>query len=149
MRTEMASPQGNAREATIPCHSRQHTQTVGELSTGASMGEPDQFPDGNLEGSGTASMEDPRIIEINDGVHNVRGVDCIWHNMYADSTFTTFRWIPGDVDIDTMIVRVARHVKQGIYSIISLNASKHSLTVVCVCEKNWEDLPRGWYCDDL
>ncbi|KAK5991542.1 hypothetical protein PT974_09826 [Cladobotryum mycophilum] len=98
---------------------------------------PDNGPKG--------SNESQPIIEIYDCVHDIRGVDCIWHNMYADSTFKTFRWTPGSVDIDTMIIKVARHVEQGLYSIISLNASKHSLTVFCVCEKNWEDLPEGWH----
>lgn len=98
-----------------------------------------------LGGDHLESKSQP-VIDIYDGVHTIRGVDCIWHNMYAESTFTTFRWIPTDEDIDSMLIKVARNVEQGLYSIISLSASKHSLTVVCACEKNWEDLPTGWYC---
>ncbi|KAK4071444.1 uncharacterized protein Triagg1_6105 [Trichoderma aggressivum f. europaeum] len=86
------------------------------------------------------------FISIEDGVHTIHGVDCIWHNMYSESTFTSFRWIPAHENIDSMLLKVARNVEQGLYSIISLSASKHSLTVVCACEKNWEDLPVGWYC---
>lgn len=86
------------------------------------------------------------FISIEDGVHTIHGVDCIWHNMYAESTFTTFRWISPYDDIDAMLIKVARNVEQGLYSIISMSASKHSLTVVCACEKNWKDLPVGWYC---
>ncbi|KAL5085015.1 hypothetical protein Trisim1_011019 [Trichoderma cf. simile WF8] len=86
------------------------------------------------------------FISIEDGVHTIHGVDCIWHNMYCESTFTTFRWIPAHETIDSMLIKVARNVEQGLYSIISMSASKHSLTVVCACEKNWEDLPVGWYC---
>ncbi|KKO99894.1 AGC/AKT protein kinase [Trichoderma harzianum] len=81
------------------------------------------------------------FISIEDGVHSIHGVDCIWHNMYAESTFTTFRWIPAHETIDSMLIKVARNVEEGLYSIISMSASKHSLTVLCVCEKNWEDLP--------
>lgn len=98
-----------------------------------------------LDGDHPESKSQP-VIDIEDGVHTIRGVDCIWHNMYAESTFTTFRWIPAHEDIDSMLIKVARNVEQGLYSIISLSASKHSLTVVCACEKNWEDLPEGWFC---
>ncbi|KAL7913889.1 hypothetical protein GGI35DRAFT_438883 [Trichoderma velutinum] len=97
-------------------------------------------------GGDHSEIKSQPVIDIEDGVHIIRGVDCIWHNMYAESTFTTFRWIPAYEDIDSMLIKVARNVEQGLYSIISLSASKHSLTVVCACEKNWEDLPEGWFC---
>lgn len=123
--------------------------TPGSESHGSERGSNQRL--GSVQTTGQASTDPPAspplpIVEIYDGVHDVRGVDCIWHNMNANSTFTTFRWIPGDVDIDTMLVRVARHVQQGLYSIVSLNASKHALTVVCICERDREEFPDGWHC---
>ncbi|KAL7959632.1 hypothetical protein V8C34DRAFT_322723 [Trichoderma compactum] len=64
------------------------------------------------------------FISIEDGVYTIHGVNCIWHNMYSESTFTTFRWIPAHEDIDSTLIKVARNVEQGLYSIISLSASR-------------------------
>ena len=44
-----------------------------------------------------------------------------------------------DASIDQWVVMVGELVKQGLYSIVSLNASKHNLTVVCACEKTVEE----------
>ncbi|KAJ4856069.1 hypothetical protein T069G_09437 [Trichoderma breve] len=111
------------------------------------LDKPESSPEQAVAVSGDhpKSKSEP-FISIEDGVHTIHGVDCIWHNMYAESTFTTFRWISPYDGIDAMLIKVARNVEQGLYSIISMSASKHSLTVVCACEKNWEDLPVGWYC---
>lgn len=66
----------------------------------------------------------------------IYGVDVIWHNVYAgdDSDWSTMRKAY-ESEIDQMIQMVGKHVAQGLYSIISLNATKHSLTVNCACEK--------------
>ncbi|RFU80035.1 hypothetical protein TARUN_2153 [Trichoderma arundinaceum] len=112
-----------------------------------SSGQEPSLEQVSIVGGGDEESGSQPFIDIYDGVHKIRGVDCIWHNMYAESTFTTFRWIPAHEDVDSMLIKVARNVEQGLYSIISLSASKHSLTVVCACEKNWEDLPQGWYCN--
>lgn len=60
----------------------------------------------------------------------------IWHNIYLGdaSDWTTFRK-QYDSDINQLIQMVGQHLAQGLYSIVSLNATKHSLTVVCACEK--------------
>jgi hypothetical protein len=84
----------------------------------------------------TVSIADPNV--------NVTGNDCIWHNMYADSDFRTLRkWF--ECDADEMLLKIAGHVRDGLYSLISLNASKHSFVVVCACSKNLEGLPEGWF----
>ncbi len=70
------------------------------------------------------------------------GMDCIWHNMNAGSGFITFRkWFT--MDVNEMLVKVAGHVEMGLYQIISVNASKHSLVVVCVSDKKIEEFPEG------
>lgn len=60
--------------------------------------------------------------------------------MYIESSdFITFRK-QYDCDINAMISMVARHVEQGLYFIISMNATPHMLTVICGCEKTQADL---------
>lgn len=70
-------------------------------------------------------------------------MDFIIHNMYADPTdaaFVTFRkWFSDDAD--AMLARVASHVQQKLYSVISLQLSKHSCVVVCASEKALEEFP--------
>ena len=87
-----------------------------------------------------------RLSELTDSIRFKVGIDCIWHNMFADSTFTTFRYQPAHLSVDDMIVKIGGHVQGGLYTIVSLSASKHQLTVVCVCERDWNTLPDGWFC---
>jgi hypothetical protein len=85
-----------------------------------------------------------RKVDISDPDIDVVGVDCIWHNMDVTNpnAFVTFRkWITEDVD--ALVQRVAGHVQQGLYSLISMQVSKHSLVVICVCSKAIEDFPEG------
>ena len=84
-------------------------------------------------------------VDISDDSVEVIGMDFIIHNMYADpndKAFVTFRKWFGD-DADAMLKRVASHVEQNLYSIISLQLSKHSCVVVCSSEKALEDFPDG------
>ena len=70
-------------------------------------------------------------------------MDFIIHNMYSDpnnKAFVTFRkWFSDDAD--AMLKRVASHVEQRLYSIISLQLSKHSCVVICVSDKMLDDFP--------
>lgn len=75
----------------------------------------------------------------------VKGIDCIFHNIYAPSDFTTFRKWYDSCDADTLLMFIAEHVRQGLYSIIALSATKHMFVVTVACEKNFEDLPDGWF----
>ena len=79
-------------------------------------------------------------VSIADPAVRVTGMDFIIHNMYADAGFVTFRkWFEDDAD--AMLARVASHVEKGLYSIISLQLSKHSCVVICASEKEVEDFP--------
>ena len=82
-------------------------------------------------------------VDITDPSVDAYGMDCIWHNMYAESTgFTTFRkWFR--LDVNEMLMRVAKHVEMGVYQIISVNASTHSLVVVCISDKTIHEFPEG------
>lgn len=51
-------------------------------------------------------------------------------NMLAASDFRTAR-INFPVSSDKIVVEVAKHIKDGAYSIVSVNASVYSLIIVC------------------
>jgi len=44
-----------------------------------------------------------------------------------------------------MILKVARHVAQGVYTVISMNATPHMLTVICACESMQADFPEDMW----
>jgi hypothetical protein len=82
------------------------------------------------------------VINIGDPSIQVIGMDCIWHNMdttNADAFVTTRKWINDDVD--AIVLRVARHLQMGLYTLVSLQVSKHSLVVMCNSRKALEELP--------
>lgn len=85
----------------------------------------------------------PFQIDISDPSVRVVGIDAIWHNMDAsDGAFITFRkWFQDD--LDTMVARVNGHVQQGLYSLIAITASKHSVVVICASKLALEDFPDG------
>ena len=80
--------------------------------------------------------------------YSVYGVDAIWHNQHKgpNSDFGIMRGV-FECDINALILMVAKHVEQGHYSIISMNATLHMLVVVCIVEKNWADLPETMFED--
>jgi hypothetical protein len=80
--------------------------------------------------------------------YEIFGVDAIWCNQYAgpQSDFIGMRK-QYDCDINAMILLVAKHVSQGVYYVISMNATPHSLTVVCACEKMRSDMPPDTFDD--
>lgn len=77
-----------------------------------------------------------------DESYEVIGVDAIWYNQYAgpESDFIAFRK-QYYCDINSMVLKVAEHIRNGVYTVISMNATLHMLTVICVCEKNQSDFP--------
>ncbi|KAK3048343.1 hypothetical protein LTR09_010336 [Extremus antarcticus] len=86
----------------------------------------------------------PLQVDISDPSVRVTGIDAIWHNIDATSAdaFTTFRkWFQDD--LDTMVARVNGHVQQGLYSQIAINASKHSIVVICASKLALKDFPDG------
>lgn len=60
----------------------------------------------------------------------------------SDHAFVTFRkWF--SLDLDAMMLRVTEHVQAGYYSLIAVNASKHSLVVICGSDLAIVDFPDG------
>ena len=107
-------------------------------------------PSPNSTTSFSATTQKPRYhVQSIDDSYTIYGVDAIWHNMYCgnDSDFITFRK-PYDCTIDQMLLLVARQVEVGLYSIISMSASVHQMTVVCACEKMQNELFRSGTWDD-
>lgn len=79
-------------------------------------------------------------VDISDPDIITSGMDGIWHNLTEDQAWVTFRkWLQDSPD--EMMNRVARHVGQGLYSIVSLSLSKHSVAVVCVSSKPLGEWP--------
>lgn len=80
------------------------------------------------------------------GSYEVVGVDAIWHNQYAgpEPDFIAFR-TQYQSDINAMILKVAEHVRQGFYTVISINATPHMLTVICACEKMQSEFPADFF----
>lgn len=64
------------------------------------------------------------------------------------SDFETFR-IRYDASIEQLLQMVAKHVADGLYGITSLTATKHSLTVVCECEKKRAEMPDDMFNDPV
>lgn len=71
-----------------------------------------------------------------DQSYEIYGVAAIWHNLCRgpDSDFEVLRG-QYDCDINAMILMIAKHVEQGLYDIISMNATPHMLVVVCGVRK--------------
>jgi hypothetical protein len=65
--------------------------------------------------------------------------------MYADSNFRIMRKWHNECDLDTVLLFITDHVRQGLYSIVAITATKHMVVVTCACEKNWQELPDGWF----
>ena len=66
-------------------------------------------------------------------------IDLIFHNMNSTVDWTTSRkWHPGP--IDRLLLQITEHVKEGLYSIVGLNASKYSCIVVVDSNKTSEEL---------
>ncbi|KAG4444145.1 hypothetical protein IFR05_000374 [Cadophora sp. M221] len=88
-----------------------------------------------------------RVQSVDDS-YEVFGVDAIWHNQYVgpETNFIGIRK-QFECDINAMILMVAKHVSDGLYEVISMNASAHSLTVICGCTKMRADLPPDMFAD--
>ena len=95
------------------------------------------------------STSKPRYrVQSLDDSYEVYGVDAIWYNQYAgpESDFICIRG-QFDCDINALVMKVSGHVADGHYTVISMNATLHMLTVFCVCLKMQADLPEDMWHD--
>lgn len=90
-----------------------------------------------------AATEVNKVVFVSDPSIEVKGIDTIWHNMDARSDFSTIRkWFR--LDINQLYLKVGDHVRQGLYEIIAINASKHSFVVICATSKKRDEFPDDW-----
>ncbi|KAL2204729.1 hypothetical protein CC79DRAFT_919160 [Sarocladium strictum] len=74
---------------------------------------------------------------------DIVGFDCLWHNMDCRSDFTVFRtWYY--CEMDKFFSLVADRVRRGVFSVISLNATKHAVHIVFATQKNTDELIEKW-----
>lgn len=65
-------------------------------------------------------------------------VDVLFININAASDFRVFR--TATTDIHKAITQVDKHVHRGLYSVVSMNATAHSCTVVFTTERQRAEL---------
>ncbi|KAH0363687.1 hypothetical protein KCU65_g7222, partial [Aureobasidium melanogenum] len=69
-------------------------------------------------------------------------IDTIWHNMYAPSTFTTWRK-QSTRSIEQLLVDFTTLVDKGVFKVVSLSVGKASFVAVVACERDWEEIEEG------
>lgn len=69
----------------------------------------------------------------------VEKLDLIFININANSDVGVIR-MSADKSVGDAVMQVADHVAKGLYTIVSLNASKHSCVVVISTEKQEDEL---------
>jgi hypothetical protein len=80
---------------------------------------------------------------VGERFHGPPSIDFIWHNMNASAGARTVRGAK-HTTIDRLFVTVARHVEQGLYTLISVNATEYAMVVVCSSEMSYEDFSAAW-----
>ena len=50
-----------------------------------------------------------------------------------------------DFPIEDLIQLVGRHMKQQLYTVVSMTATEHTLVVVCRCKKMMADMPKNMF----
>ncbi|KAL2209811.1 hypothetical protein CC79DRAFT_1330263 [Sarocladium strictum] len=98
-----------------------------------------------------ASGSDPpttkQEICISDQDFNIIGFDCIWHNMDCDSDFTVFRsWYY--IEMDKFLVLIADRLRHKVFTVLSLNATKHMVVITIATKKNSAELLEKWFDED-
>ena len=70
-------------------------------------------------------------------------IDVIWHNMNSASSFRNVRG-PKHTTMDKLFVAVAKHVEEGLYTLISVNATAYAFVIVCASDVSSEDFRAAW-----
>ena len=116
---------------------------------GSSIKNPTTISSAAATASSSSPTDKPRYhVQSIDDSYQIYGVDAIWHNQYRrpDSDFIGMRK-QFDSDINQLLLRVAKHIEMGLYSVITMRVSPHSLTVVCGCERMQKDMPGDMWDD--
>jgi len=69
-------------------------------------------------------------------------IQVIWVNLCLSSTSSGWGTIAASLNctIDDALIQIAQQVKEGLYSIVSLNASAYSLTIMCKSTTTGEEI---------
>lgn len=86
-----------------------------------------------------SSVLDLNDTEVSRAENDQTQVDMIWHNMYAPSTFVTWRK-QSTRSIEQLLIDFTTLVDKGVFGVISLSVSKASFVAVVGCEKSWEEI---------
>ena len=71
--------------------------------------------------------------------HEDHDISAIWHNLYCESDFITFRK-QSQGPIERILVDFGKVVATGIFEeVYSINASKHLFCVTVACTKNMNE----------
>lgn len=93
------------------------------------------------------SSSEKKIIEISDRDFDIIGLDCIWHNMDSSSDFRTFRRWYG-CEMGDLLVLIGDRVRRKIFTVISLNATKHMIVITIGTQKSKKEMLQKWVDED-
>jgi hypothetical protein len=80
-------------------------------------------------------------IDIDKEAEDVPEVDIIWHNMYCESDFKTWRRSSAAGPIERILANFGRVLETGVIDqVISVSASKHSFVAVVAITKNMDEI---------
>jgi hypothetical protein len=89
-----------------------------------------------LSGQTLPDLEQPELRDVRD--HQLPEVDVWFINIHAGSDFRMMH--TGTTSVHKAITQVDKHVHRGLYSVVSMNATKHSCVVVFSTELSREEL---------
>jgi hypothetical protein len=92
--------------------------------------------DGKIQNPNTGQIEDASEARFYAGPPSVQTT---WLNIHGESDF---RIVGASfaATIDEVFVNIAEHVKDNVYSIVSISASAYSMTVVCCTPKSQTEI---------
>lgn len=77
-------------------------------------------------------------------------VDCIWHNMIVSADFRGCR-SSFSASVDDVFIEITKHVRNGLYSIVSISASAYSFAIICKTDTTQVEFHEAWVqmCNNL
>lgn len=70
-------------------------------------------------------------------------VDVIWHNMDSSSDFADLR-ASFAASVDEVYLEISKHIKEGLYSIVSISASAYAFHIICKSTKTRAQFHEAW-----
>jgi hypothetical protein len=92
--------------------------------------------DGKIQNPNTGQIDDASEASFYIGPPSVQTT---WLNIHDESDFRIVG-VSFAATIDEVFVNIAEHVKDNVYSIVSISASSYSMTVVCCTPKSQSEI---------